>query len=79
MAPKRSNNRWLHHFIKQYQLSRVDVADAVCVNKSTVDRWLLPPPARGKPPENSYRHMPDMAVKLLTLMADIGEFEGDQR
>jgi hypothetical protein len=75
MPKIKDNNRWLQWFMKTNGLNRVDVAEAVCVNKSTVDRWLLPPPKQGKPPTNSFRRMPDMARKLLTYMDWNGDFE----
>lgn len=75
MAKIKDNNRWLHWFMKQNSLSRRQVADAVCVAKSTVDRWLLPPPPPGRRPTNSYRKMPDMARKLLTYMKKNGDFD----
>jgi hypothetical protein len=60
--------------MRKWKLSRHDVAAAVCVNKSTVDRWLLDPPKRGKRPTNSFREMPHMAVKLLQYLYD--DFDG---
>lgn len=75
MPTKPDNNRWLLRFMKEHDLNRQDIADAVCVTKVAVDRWCLPPPKRGMKPDNSYRKMPDMAKKLLEYVAMNGEFD----
>ena len=58
----KNNNAWLKKFMKSSELTRRAVAEAVCVNISTVDRWLVPPR------KVSHRPMPDMARKLLIYM-----------
>lgn len=66
---QRDNRIWLKRFIKHFGLTRKRVAEIVGVNISTVDRWLVPPDAVSR------RRMPDMARKLLTQMADNGDFD----
>jgi len=56
---KRNNRNWLIRFMKKHRLTRAALAQMVCVNVSTVDRWLVPEDM------SSHRHMPDMAVRLL--------------
>jgi hypothetical protein len=64
---QRDNRLWLKRFIKHFNLTRRQIAEAVGVNISTVDRWLIPD-NRG-----SHRNMPNMARKLLTYMVDAGD------
>lgn len=66
---KRNNNAWLKRFIAEKSLTRVDVARSCEVGISTVDRWLVPPR------KVSRRNMPNMAVKVLMLMDELGQFE----
>lgn len=63
---KRSNNAWLKRFMKERGLTRAEVAKACEVTVSTVDRWLVPPR------KVSRRNMPDMAVKVLLLLDELG-------
>ncbi|MEX2480775.1 MAG: hypothetical protein WD928_07930 [Gammaproteobacteria bacterium] len=56
------NNRdKLIDLISTYKLDRTEVAELVCTDRDTVDRWLLS--------AESARHlqMPDMAIELLQL------------
>lgn len=65
---KRNNNAWLKRFMKLRHLTRPEVATACAVNLSAVDRWLAPPR------KVSHRKMPDMAVKLLEALDELGKF-----
>jgi hypothetical protein len=64
----KNNNAWLRKFMKERELTRPSIAEATCVNLSTVDRWLVPPR------KTSHRKMPDMARKLLIYMQQADEF-----
>lgn len=70
-----NNNKWLKHTIVQISATRAQVADALYVNTSTVDRWLQPR-TRGGKPNSSWRKMPDMARELLKYRIKDGYFEG---
>lgn len=63
---KRNNNAWLKRFMKERRLTRSDVARFCEVSLSTVDRWLVPPR------KVSRRNMPDMAVKVLLCLDELG-------
>jgi hypothetical protein len=56
-----NNREKLIDFMAEYQIDRREVADLVCTDRDTVDRWLLS--------RESSRHleMPDMAIELLRL------------
>lgn len=69
---KRNNNAWLKRFMKEKNLTRPDVARACEVNLSAVDRWLAPPR------KVSHRRMPDIAVKVLLLMDELGKFNSEK-
>ena len=69
---QRNNRVWLKRMMKHFGLTRREVAEAVGVNISTVDRWLVPPDA------SSTRKMPSMARTLLTRMADDGAFDREE-
>lgn len=66
---QRDNRIWLKRFMKHFNLTRPQVATAVSVDISTVDRWLVPDSGR------SHRKMPNMVRKLLTYMLEAGEFD----
>lgn len=68
----RNNNTWLNRFSARHHLTRADIAAMVCVSQSTVDRWLQPKIKNGKP-NPTYRHMPNMAVKLLILLSNFDQ------
>jgi DNA-binding transcriptional regulator YiaG len=57
-----NHQKHLRDFMSRHSLTRPDVARALCVNVSTVDRWLVPTGSK------SYRKMPDMARKLLVYI-----------
>lgn len=59
-----NNNKWLKVTIQQMSLTRSQVAEALHVNTSTVDRWLQPRTRKGEP-NGSWRKMPDMARELM--------------
>lgn len=60
-----ATNKELHTIIQSYGLTRQQVADmAMCRNKSTVDRWLVPA-RRGNKPNSTYRRMPEIRLKTL--------------
>lgn len=59
-----NNNKWLKVTIQQMSLTRSQVAEALHVNTSTVDRWLQPRTRKGEP-NTSWRKMPDMARELM--------------
>ena len=65
---KQNNNAWLKRFMAGREMTRPMVAEALEVNISTVDRWLVPPR------KTSHRKMPDMARKLLNYMDEAGDF-----
>lgn len=69
MGRPTNNVRKLKSIMSRYALTRPEVARHLCVNLSTVDRWLTPSG------NSSYRRMPDMAIKLLAYIEDAGEFE----
>lgn len=69
MGRPTNNQKFLRQFMDRYRLTRPDIAKAVGVNLSTVDRWLVPTGSK------SYRKMPDMARKLLCYMEDAMEFK----
>ena len=56
-----NNREKLIDFMDEYQIDRREVADLVCTDRETVDRWLLS--------RESSRHLeiPDMAIELLRL------------
>lgn len=68
MARPTNNQKFLRDYMTRHKLTRPDIAKALCVNLSTVDRWLVPPSSI------SHRRMPEMAKKLLTYMEQKGEF-----
>lgn len=59
-----SNNIWLTKVMKRHGLTRAWVATQLCVDTSTVDRWLQPEVS------TSFRRMPSMARKLLGLILE---------
>lgn len=59
----KNKTAWLKRYMKKHGHTRVVIAELVCVNISTVDRWLVPDDM------SSHREMPDMGVKLLDLIA----------
>lgn len=59
-----NNNKWLKATIQQMGVTRAQVAAALYVNTSTVDRWLQPKTRQGEP-NGSWRRMPDMARELM--------------
>ena len=68
MGRPTNNVRTLKLTMKRYSLTRPQVAKHLCVNLSTVDRWLTPSG------NTSYRRMPDMAVKLMAYIENAGDF-----
>lgn len=64
MSAYANNNKWLKHTINEIDVSRAEVAAALHVNTSTVDRWLQPRTKGGRP-NGSWRRMPDMARELM--------------
>jgi len=69
----KSTNAWLLKFMKDYGLSRSQVATAVAVSQSTVDRWLQPKTKGGKP-NPTFRKMPVMAHRLLVVLSRNDDF-----
>ena len=69
MGRPTNNVRELRRVMKEYGLTRPQVATHLCVGLSTVDRWLTPSG------NTSYRKMPDMAVKLLAYIENAGELK----
>lgn len=69
MARPTNNVRHLRRVMKEYSLTRPQVAQALCVHLSAVDRWLSPSGSK------SYRKMPDMAVKLLVYIENAGDLK----
>lgn len=63
---KRNNNAWLKKLMKERGMTRADVSRYCEVSLSTVDRWLVPPR------KVSRRAMPNMAVKLLLCLDELG-------
>lgn len=70
---KRNNNAWLKRFMKERNLTRSDVARFCEVNLSTVDRWLVPPR------KVSRRQMPDIAVKVLLCLDELGRIQRTEK
>lgn len=56
-----NNREKLIEFMSEYHIDRREIADLVCSDRDTVDRWLLS--------RESSRHLeiPDMAIELLRL------------
>ena len=63
------NRIWLKRFMKNFELTRPQVAAFIEVNVSTVDRWLTPEDAK------SHRAMPNMARKLLFSLVETGDIK----
>lgn len=59
-----NNNLWLKQTIRKEKLTRAEVATALFVDTSTVDRWLQPKTRNGEP-NKTWRRMPDMARELM--------------
>lgn len=68
MGRPTNNQKFLREIMRRNDLTRPQVADALCVNLSTVDRWLIPTGG------SSYRAMPKMAVKLLAYIDAANDF-----
>jgi len=60
----RDNNHRLYRTMMSHGISRRWVAKNLYVHLSTVDRWLQPK-TKGGAKNNSYRTMPDAALKLF--------------
>lgn len=69
MGRPTNNQKFLRDLMARNGLTRPQVARALCVNLSTVDRWLI------HTGSDSYRKMPDMARKLLVYIEAAGDFE----
>lgn len=65
---QRDNRIWLKRMMKHFEVTRREVAEAIGVNISTVDRWLVPPD------KVSHRQMPAPMRKSLELATDAGVF-----
>jgi len=66
---QRDNRIWLKRMIKHFGITRKRVAEALGVNISTVDRWLVPPE------KVSHRKMPVPMRKGLQMAVDAGVFD----
>jgi hypothetical protein len=69
---QRDNRIWLKRMMKHFGLTRKRISEAVGVNISTVDRWLVPPE------KVSHRNMPLTARKLLQMGIDAGVFDKEE-
>jgi len=69
---QRDNRVWLQRMMKHFGLTRRRVAEAVGVNISTVDRWLVPPE------KVSHRKMPVTTRKLLQMGIEAGVFDNEK-
>lgn len=66
---QRDNRIWLKRMMKHFGLTRKRVSEAVGVNISTVDRWLVPED------KVSHRKMPAPIRKMLEMGIDAGVFD----
>jgi hypothetical protein len=66
---QRDNRIWLKRMMKHFGVTRKRIAEAIGVNISTVDRWLVPPN------KSSHRRMPITARKSLNMAIDAGVFD----
>lgn len=69
----KNTNAWLAKFIKDYDMTRAQVAKHLCVSLSTVDRWLQPK-TKGGVRNPQFRRMPDMAHKLIVILSYDDDF-----
>lgn len=67
---KVSNNTWLRRWATDQDMSRAEIAQRLCVDQSTVDRWMQPKTRNGSP-NPQFRKCPNMAVKLLLCLQEI--------
>lgn len=62
-----TTNDQLRQLMDEHSLTRQQVAEMAMVNqKSTVDRWLVPP-RNGRRRNPTFRHMPDYRLKLVQV------------